>query len=62
MLANQSFGVWNRVFADPATTLAVVDRLVHHASTFEMNVESYRRRTAEARRAGARTPAAFTTP
>jgi len=34
------------VFPDPATTLAAVDRLVHHATIFEMNVESYRRRTA----------------
>jgi hypothetical protein len=28
-------------------TLAAVDRLVHHAAIFEMNVESYRRRAAE---------------
>ncbi|MDR9394783.1 MAG: ATP-binding protein [Roseovarius sp.] len=28
-------------------TLAAVDRLVHHATIFEMNVESYRRRAAE---------------
>lgn len=27
-------------------TLAAVDRLVHHATIFEMNVDSYRRRTA----------------
>ena len=27
-------------------TLAAVDRLVHHATIFEMNVESYRRRAA----------------
>lgn len=32
-------------------TLAAVDRLVHHATIFEMNVESYRRRSAmEAKR------------
>lgn len=35
-----------RVFPDPAITLTAVDRLVHHATIFEMNVESYRRRTA----------------
>jgi DNA replication protein DnaC len=40
--ANQPFGEWNRVFPDPAMTLAAVDRLVHHATIFEMNVESYR--------------------
>ena len=44
--ANQPFGDWNKVFPDPAMTLAAVDRLVHHATIFEMNVESYRRRTA----------------
>ena len=44
--ANQPFGEWNRIFPDPAMTLAAVDRLVHHATIFEMNVESYRRRTA----------------
>ncbi|MTH94520.1 hypothetical protein E1297_00355, partial [Roseibium sp. RKSG952] len=44
--ANQPFGEWNKVFPDPAMTLAAVDRLVHHATIFEMNVESYRRRSA----------------
>lgn len=60
--ANQPFGEWNRVFPDPAMTLAAVDRLVHHATIFEMNVESYRRRTAQARRSGAGRPAEYTTP
>ncbi|NEJ26278.1 hypothetical protein GR247_40990 [Rhizobium leguminosarum] len=27
-------------------TIATIDRLVHHATIFEMNVESFRRRTA----------------
>jgi DNA replication protein DnaC len=44
--ANQPFGEWGKIFPDQAMTLAVVDRLVHHATIFEMNVESYRRRTA----------------
>ncbi len=49
--ANQPFGEWNRIFPDPAMTLAAVDRLVHHATIFEMNVESFRRRSAmEAKR------------
>lgn len=60
--ANQPFGEWNRVFPDPAMTLAAVDRLVHHATIFEMNVESFRRRTAETRRPGPGRPPAFTTP
>jgi hypothetical protein len=29
-------------------TLAAVDRLVHHSTILEMNVESYRRRAAQA--------------
>ena len=44
--ANQPFGEWGRIFPDPAMTLAAVDRLVHHATIFELNVDSYRRRTA----------------
>jgi len=50
--ANQPFGQWGKIFPDQAMTLAVVDRLVHHATIFEMNVESYRRRTALDRKRG----------
>jgi DNA replication protein DnaC len=59
--ANQPFGEWNRIFPDPAMTLTAVDRLVHHATIFEMNVESYRRRSAmEAKRQRGR-PASYAT-
>jgi DNA replication protein DnaC len=44
--ANQPFSAWDQIFPDASMTLAAVDRLVHHAAIFEMNVESYRRRTA----------------
>jgi len=50
--ANQPFGEWGRIFPDQSMTLAAVDRLVHHATIFEMNVESYRRRTAIERKRG----------
>ena len=50
--ANQPFGEWHRIFPDQVMTLAAVDRLVHHATIFEMNVESYRRRTAVERKRG----------
>jgi hypothetical protein len=33
-------------------TAAAIDCLVHHATIFEMNVESYRRRSAASRKAG----------
>ena len=59
--ANQPFGEWNRIFPDPAMTLAAVDRLVHHATIFEMKVESYRRRTAVQRRTGAGRPPTYAT-
>ena len=53
--ANQPFGEWNKIFPDPIMTLAAVDRLVHHATILEMNVESYRRRAAmERKRASGR--------
>lgn len=44
--ANTPFSQWGEVFVEPAMTLAAVDRLVHHATILEMNVESYRRRSA----------------
>ena len=44
--ANQPFGEWGSIFPDKAMTLAAVDRLVHRATIFELNVESYRRRAA----------------
>src|SRR6202140_4091942 len=50
--ANQPFGEWGKIFPDQAMTVAVVDRLVHHAPIFEMNVESYRRRAALERKRG----------
>ncbi|GLR45256.1 transposase [Mesorhizobium amorphae] len=59
--ANQPFGEWGKVFPDPAMTLAAVDRLVHHA-TFELNVESYRRREAIERKRGPGRPSSYATP
>lgn len=47
--ANQPFGAWDAIFPDPAMTVAAIDRLVHHAIILEMNIDSYRRKTAEAR-------------
>jgi len=46
LTANQPFSAWDSIFPDAAMTLAAVDRLVHHATILEMNVESYRRKTA----------------
>jgi DNA replication protein DnaC len=50
--ANQPFGQWGKIFSDQAMTLAAIDRLVHHATVLEMNVESYRRKAALKRKRG----------
>ena len=55
-------GAWGKVFPDPAMTLAAVDRLVHHATIFEINVDSYRRRAAlERKHKGAGRPQNYAT-
>ena len=59
--ANQPFGEWGKIFPDQAMTLAAIDRLVHHATILEMNVESYRRREALERKRGRGRPAAHAT-
>lgn len=46
LTANQPFSGWDQIFPEAAMTLAAVDRLVHHSTIFELNVESYRRRAA----------------
>jgi DNA replication protein DnaC len=53
--ANTPFSQWDDVFATKAMTHSAVDRLVHHATIFEMNVESYRRRTAQNTKVAKRT-------
>ena len=59
--ANQPFGEWGQIFPDQAMTLAAVDRLVHHATIFEMNVPSYRRKAALDRKRGPGRPATHAT-
>ena len=60
--ANQPFGEWGKVFPDETTAVAAVDRLIHHATILEMNVESYRRRAAlDKRKQGAGRPAKIAT-
>jgi DNA replication protein DnaC len=59
--ANQPFGEWGKIFPDQAMTLAAIDRLVHHATIFEMNVDSYRRKTALKNAKGPGRPAACAT-
>ena len=60
--ANQPFGEWGKIFPDQAMTLAAVDRLVHHATILEMNVESYRRKAALNHKRGPGRPPLRATP
>lgn len=43
---NQTFAEWDKIFVDKTMAVAAVDRLIHHATIFELNVESYRKRAA----------------
>lgn len=46
---NLVFSAWERIFKDPMTTLAAIDRVVHHSVVLDlMAVESYRAKAAKA--------------
>ena len=47
--SNLVFSQWDRIFKDPMTTAAAVDRMVHHSIILEMNGPSIRHETALAR-------------
>jgi DNA replication protein DnaC len=40
--SNLPFSQWERIFKDPMTTAAAIDRLVHHSIILELNLDSYR--------------------
>ncbi len=42
LTSNLAFSQWERIFKDPMTTAAAIDRLVHHSIILELNVSSYR--------------------
>ncbi|MEZ5447403.1 MAG: IS21-like element helper ATPase IstB [Gammaproteobacteria bacterium] len=51
---NLVFSEWNRIFKDPMTTMAAIDRVVHHSVILDlMQVDSYRAEAASRRRGGA---------
>jgi DNA replication protein DnaC len=44
---NLVFSDWNRIFKDPMTTMAAIDRVVHHSVILDlMGMDSYRAREA----------------
>ncbi len=42
LTSNLMFSEWDRIFQNPMTTAAAIDRLVHHSAILEFNVPSYR--------------------
>ena len=48
--SNLPFSQWDQVFKDSVTTMAAVDKLVHHATVLELNGESYRAKAATERK------------
>ena len=42
LTSNLPFSKWERIFKDPMTTAAAIDRLVHHSIIVELNISSYR--------------------
>ncbi len=47
LTSNLVFSDWERIFKDPMTTAAAIDRLVHHSVILELNVSSYRMESAK---------------
>jgi len=50
--SNLPFSKWERIFKDPMTTAAAIDRLVHHSVIVELNLPSYRMEAAKKRGPG----------
>ena len=40
--SNLPFSKWERIFKDPMTAAAAIDRLIHHSIILELNLPSYR--------------------
>jgi len=45
--SNLVFSQWDKIFKDPMTTAAAIDRLVHHSVILEMSGDSYRTEAAK---------------
>ena len=49
LTTNLDFSQWQTVFPSAASAVALIDRLIHHASVISIQGESYRKREALAR-------------
>ena len=53
---NLVFSQWDRIFKDPMTTAAAIDRLVHHSTILELTGPTYRGEEAEKRNSARKAP------
>jgi DNA replication protein DnaC len=60
--SNLVFSEWDRIFKDPMTTAAAIDRLVHHATIVEMVGPSVRAEEAAQRAGASKKPTTATDP
>lgn len=59
--SNLLFSKWDRIFQSEMTTMAAIDRLVHHSVVLEFDVESFRGEAAKKQSKARRTTAKATT-
>ncbi len=50
LTSNLVFSEWEKIFKDPMTTAAAIDRLIHHSVILELNLPSYRMEEAKNRK------------
>ena len=56
LTSNLPFSQWEKIFKDPMTTAAAIDRLVHHSVIIELNLQSYRLEKAKEKRTDQKEP------
>jgi DNA replication protein DnaC len=56
LTTNLGFSDWPTIFPNASCTVALIDRVIHHADILAIEGESYRRREAEARKAARTKP------
>ena len=56
LTTNLGFSDWPTIFPNASCTVALIDRVIHHADVVAIEGDSYRRREAEAAKAGRKPP------
>jgi len=56
LTSNLQFSEWEKIFKDPMTTAAAIDRLVHHSVILELNLPSFRLEASKMDKSGIQNP------